>query len=126
MRTLVRIGDQPRPSAVTQLGLTTDLDKRGQRSQTGKRLALVLGDAEQHSAVGGVIFRVVRRENQFFNRKIGWRVATFFPGLWNAIAPALFQKRQVGIRAAEQQYLVLERIATGQHRQILLHNGVSQ
>ena len=48
------------------------------------------------------------------------------PGLRDAQAPSRLQKRQVGVRPAQQQHLRLQGVAAGQHRQVLHHDGVGQ
>jgi hypothetical protein len=40
--------------------------------------------------------------------------------------PALDQERQVGVRPAEQQHLVPQRVPAREHRQVLVDDGVGE
>jgi hypothetical protein len=53
-------------------------------------------------------------------------VAALGPGLGDALAPALLQEGQVRVGPAEEQHLVLQRRAAGEHREVLQHDGVGE
>ena len=122
------ISQQRAACVCPQLRVTSGADEFQQALLPGIGLHLAgLLQAEDHCAVGGVILGVVGHDDALFRvQPVIGRVTAFFPGLRDAPAPALLQKRQIGIGAAEQQHAAAQGIAAAEHRQVLRDDGVSQ
>ena len=125
---ILALGEQPRPGRLTQLrpAVVADEGAHARGAAIGQRLAGGL-HAEHHGAEGGIVLGIFRHPDTRFRAPVAGRcVAPLRPGLRDAQTPGRLQKRQVGIRPAQQQHLRLQGVAAGQHRQVLHHNGVGQ
>ena len=86
-----------------------------------------LVQAEQHSAIGGVVLGIIWNEDQFFDwYRFVVLVTALSPGFRDAQAPTFLQKRQISIWPTEQQHFALEGIAAGKYGKVLTHNGIGQ
>ena len=87
----------------------------------------VLVQAVEHGAERRVVLRVLGDEDELLDRDVlRVVVAALVPGLRDAQAPALLEERQVGVRPAEEEHLVLERVAAREHREVLQDDRVGE
>jgi len=127
---LIGVLDERPPGVAAQAGRAAKLDVLLQPVEplvAAHAGVAGLGEAEDDGAEGRVVLGVLGRVDELFDRAVaGVLVAAALPGLRDALAPALHQEGQVGVGPAEQQHLVLQGVSTGEHAQVLVHDGVGQ
>ena len=84
-------------------------------------------ESVEHRAQSRVVLRVFGDEYRLFDRTISWPlVSAFVPRLRNSQPPALLKKRQVRVRAAQQQHSAPERSPSGKNAEILEDDRISE
>ena len=119
---------EPRPPGSDRPLLVPGIEQALQRG-TAKVAAVLLrfAHSEFDCSDRGKIQRIRRGLNQVFRRLArGELHAPFLPEQRYIVLPSLAHSAQKSIRPAQQQNLRHQRMAAGQHAEILQHNGVKQ
>ena len=88
---------------------------------------LDLNGGELDRADGGEVLGVLGDDDELFGRlAFGQLDATFLPDHRNVVHPAVAHALDVAVGAAEQEHLGAQRVAAGQHRHVLLNDGLEQ
>ena len=84
----------------------------------------ILVDSVSHAAQRCKILCIVRYADEFLRiNAFGQWVIPLLPNLGNIVLPAITHTLDVGIRSAEQQDHRTQRVAAGEHCQVLLDDG---
>ncbi len=82
---------------------------------------------ELHRPQGGEVLGVFRHDDEILGPGVGrYLDVPFFPDALDVVGPALVHAANVGVRATQQQHLGPQGVAAGEHRQVLLDDGLEE
>jgi hypothetical protein len=116
------------PGSLAELRLAATGDEGLQRIEAAVQSdAFRFVQAVHHGAVGGVVLRVGRDDDQFFERHVSRTLESArLPCFGDPLAPALLKEREERVRPSEEQHLRTQRVPAREHRQVLHHDGVGE